>query len=139
MASKKISISIVELSSINANSLQKCVHNLTIGSPRQMRTDSGISDSGISTREARDALRIHIYDNPHGSLSHVIYRLALRAAIGVADLQVAANFVETFTHEFLVLSQASIEEPESRFVCYARQSCLALVDALERGENIEGS
>ena len=58
------------------------------------------SEVGSIANAARDTLRVHIYDCPHGSLSHVVRRLALKAAAGTTDLEVAASFVSSFCQEF---------------------------------------
>lgn len=95
---------------------------------------TGISSlAGLTAKDARDILRIHICDNPQGSLECLIRRLALKAAVDLADLEMAARFVALFWKEFQVLASVSETEPDSHFALYARQCCLDLLDAVEAG------
>jgi hypothetical protein len=90
--------------------------------------------AGLAAEDARNLLRIHICDNPQGSLEHLIRRLALKAAGDLADLEMAARFVALFWQEFQVLASVSDAEPDGPFTLYARQCCRDLLDALETGE-----
>jgi hypothetical protein len=95
---------------------------------------AGISSfAGLAAKDARDILRIHTFDNPHGSSEYFIRRLTLKAAGDLADLEMAARFVAVFWQEFQVLALASETEPDSPFASYARQCCLELLDAVEAG------
>ena len=85
----------------------------------------------IDPCEARALLRVHIHDNPHGSLRPFIRRLAICAASDLREANAAACFIGAFLSEFEALAMASAADPVGQFARYAQQFCLELLDSLD--------